>query len=286
MSRAADVLAISRPVVSRTITDMETMLGVSLFDRTPQGVEPTIFGAALLKRSVAIFDELRQGVEDLATLADPHSGNLRLGFAEVMASGFGAAVLDRLTLRRPGLSLETVLGDSGSLVQSLRERRCELVLGRLWEDETDDDLAVEPLFCERLLVVVGQAHPKALRQPTSLADLADEPLILSAQELRPGHPVHDAFAELGHGPPQARMVTNSVNLRLSLLPGGRFVTIMPASILHYGPPRPSLVVLPITMPLWSVPVTLISLKHRALSPVAQQFAASAREILAEKPPYS
>ncbi|MCZ0737746.1 LysR family transcriptional regulator [Phreatobacter sp. AB_2022a] len=286
MSRAADVLAISRPVVSRTITEMEAMLGVPLFDRSPQGVEPTIYGEALLKRSVAIFDELRQGMEDLVALADPTAGKLRLGFAEVMAAGFGAAVLNRLSLRRPNLALETVLGDSGMLVQALRERRCELVLGRVWDDEIVDDLDVEPLFHERLLVVVGQSNPLASRPPPSLADLVDEPWILSTQEWKPGVPVYEAFAALGCSPPKVRMVTNSINLRTSLLPEGRFITVMPSSLLHYGPPRPSLAVLPITLPLWSVPAALISLKHRTLSPMAQQFAATVREILVEKPPYT
>lgn len=284
MSRAAEVLAISRPVVSRTITEMEAMLGVPLFDRTPQGVELTIYGEALLKRSNAIFDELRQGVEDLAALADPTAGELRLGIAEVMAAGFGAAIVDRLTQRRPGLVLETVLGDFGMLVQSLRERRCELVLGRLWDGEIDDDLAIEPLFHERLLVVAGQANPLASQPPASLADLLDAAWIMSSQELKPGAPVHQAFHALGLGMPKVRMLTNSVNLRFSLLPEGRFVTFMPGSILRYGPPRPSLAVLPIAMPIWAVPVALISLKHRTLSPMAQQFAATAREILAEKPP--
>src|SRR5450755_151093 len=62
MARAADSLAISRPVVSRTIAGLEHALGVRLLDRGPHGVEPTLYGRALLKRSVAVFDELKQSV--------------------------------------------------------------------------------------------------------------------------------------------------------------------------------------------------------------------------------
>ena len=60
MSRAADRLAISHPVVSKTITDLEHALGVRLLDRTPQGTELTSYGLALLNCGTIVFDELRQ----------------------------------------------------------------------------------------------------------------------------------------------------------------------------------------------------------------------------------
>ena len=71
MSKAAVQLAISQPAVSKAITEMELTLGVPLLDRGPRGVEPTLFGRALLKRSAAIFDELRQTVTDIDSLLDP-----------------------------------------------------------------------------------------------------------------------------------------------------------------------------------------------------------------------
>src|SRR5216684_1178902 len=74
MAKAAERLAISRPVVSKTIADLEHVLGVRLLDRTSHGVEPTLYGRALLKRSVAVFDELKQSVTDIASLGDPNSG--------------------------------------------------------------------------------------------------------------------------------------------------------------------------------------------------------------------
>jgi len=62
MARAAEQLAISRPVVSKAISDLEHLLGVRLLDRTANGVEPTIFGEALLRRGLSVFDELRKGI--------------------------------------------------------------------------------------------------------------------------------------------------------------------------------------------------------------------------------
>src|ERR1041385_3886409 len=61
MVKAAERLAITQPVVSKAIADLESLLGVQLVDRGPQGIEPTLYGRALLKRSVSIFDDLKTG---------------------------------------------------------------------------------------------------------------------------------------------------------------------------------------------------------------------------------
>jgi DNA-binding transcriptional LysR family regulator len=74
MSRAADRLAISHPVVSKTIADLEHALNVRLLDRTPQGTEPTAYGRAVLSCSTTVFDELRRVVQQIAFLSDPTTG--------------------------------------------------------------------------------------------------------------------------------------------------------------------------------------------------------------------
>ena len=79
MAKAANQLAVSVPVVSKPISDLEHSVGVQLLDRKPQGVEPTAYGRALLHRSAIAFEELRQGVKDIEFLADPTVGEVRIG---------------------------------------------------------------------------------------------------------------------------------------------------------------------------------------------------------------
>ena len=137
MAKAAEQLAISRPVVSKTIAELEHTLGVRLLDRTPKGVEPTLYGRALLKRSLAVFDELRQSVSDIEFLANPSAGELRVGFAEVPAAGLVPAAIDRLTRRYPRMRVRTEQGGIGTLLDFLRDRRCEVVVARLLSPEPD-----------------------------------------------------------------------------------------------------------------------------------------------------
>src|SRR5262245_5811 len=79
MVKAARELAITQPVVSKTISDLENTLGMRLFDRDRRGVALTPYGRALLRRSIAVFNDLRTSVTELEMLADPTAGELRIG---------------------------------------------------------------------------------------------------------------------------------------------------------------------------------------------------------------
>ena len=78
MAKAAAHLSISQPAVSKAIAALEHTLGVRLLERHPQGVEPTLFGRALLKGGIAVFDELKQSMKEIEFLADPTAGELRI----------------------------------------------------------------------------------------------------------------------------------------------------------------------------------------------------------------
>lgn len=101
MGKAAAELSVSQPAISKAIADMENALGVRLLDRNPRGVEPTIYARALLDRGVVAFDELKQGVEHVNFLANPTTGELRIGSTIAIATGFIPAVVDRLSRKYP-----------------------------------------------------------------------------------------------------------------------------------------------------------------------------------------
>jgi DNA-binding transcriptional LysR family regulator len=84
---------------------MEYALGLRLLDRTRQGIEPTMYGRALIRRGQAVFDELRQGVKELEFLADPTAGELRIGSQESIAAGLLPAIIDRFSRQYPRVAL-------------------------------------------------------------------------------------------------------------------------------------------------------------------------------------
>ncbi len=132
MTRAAEELAVSYPVVSKTISELENTLGVKLFDRSISGVEPTHYGRALLETGVAVFDEMRKGLQQIDFIKQPDAGELRIGSSIVVDAGFVPAVIERFSQDFPRAVLH-VLHENIAVQQyeNLRNRKVELVLGRL-----------------------------------------------------------------------------------------------------------------------------------------------------------
>src|SRR5436190_18135391 len=128
MSKAAIELAVSQPAISRAIADMEHALGVPLLDRNPHGVEPTLYGRSLIKRSIVIFDELRQSVKDLEFLADPTVGEIRIGCNGPLAAGMVPAVIETFNRRHPRVLFHVVQADLPTLQRELRDRNIELAI--------------------------------------------------------------------------------------------------------------------------------------------------------------
>jgi DNA-binding transcriptional LysR family regulator len=109
MAKAAQHLGVSQPAVSEVIADLEHALGVRLLDRSAQGVEPTIYGDALLKRSVAAFDELKQSIRDIEFLSDATTGEVRIACVESLWYTLVPKVILRFSKQYPRVKVHADL---------------------------------------------------------------------------------------------------------------------------------------------------------------------------------
>lgn len=103
MRKAAHALSLSQPAVYRAFSYLEAALRVRLLRPTRRGVEATACGEALVRRSTAVFDELRGSLRELGHLADPLGGQVRLACVETVHAGLLPACLDVLTRKHPGM---------------------------------------------------------------------------------------------------------------------------------------------------------------------------------------
>jgi DNA-binding transcriptional LysR family regulator len=271
MSRAADRLAISHPVVSKTIADLEHALGVRLLDRTPQGTEPTAYGRALLSCGTVVFDELRRGVQEIAFLSDPTVGELRVGSAAPYVEGLIPAVITRLIDRYPQIKLQITDTDAVTLCGMLRERKLDLVLGRVPSSIFGEDLSAEFLLDESMHVVAGLKSPWSRRRRVELAELCGEPWLMPESDNIAMALISQGFRSAGLTPPPPQVVSNSVTLRVRLVESGRFVAILPNSTLRFGAGRMQIKILPVRLRMKAPPIVAISLKNRTPNPIASLF---------------
>jgi DNA-binding transcriptional LysR family regulator len=277
MGKAAADLAISQPSVSKAIAEVERAIGLRLLDRSPHGIEPTIYGQALLKCGVAVFDELRQGVKALEFLTDPTAGELRIGCSETLAAGFVSAVIDRLSRQYPRAMFHLVPADPMTLLnRELRQRTVELIVIPISGLSPESDVNVEILFDDRFAVMVGAESKWTRRRKLTLTDLINEPWVLPPPDSIPGRNIATAFCAAALEPPHAHMVSFSLPLHYHLLATGRFVTMLPASMLRFGKHLP-LKLLPVQTPRTSYPIGIITMMQRTLSPLARIFMNCARD---------
>jgi DNA-binding transcriptional LysR family regulator len=277
MARAADHLSVSQPVVSKTIAELERLLGVSLLDRTSQGVEPTIYGSALARRSTAIFNDLRTSIGELEALADPSGGELRIGTTEPMAAGLVSRIVSELLLNHPRVRLHIILGDPPLLQErELRDREIDLMIGRLPNDTAADHTQLEVLFWERAFVVAGIKHRFAQRRKIKLNDLMAETWCLPPPQSFPGSLIGRAFQASGLGLPRTSVSVHSIQMQNALLATGRFITILPETMMHISAQRLGIKALPVVLPIERTPVAIVTLKDREIPPVGRLFIERAR----------
>ncbi|MEA2822368.1 MAG: hypothetical protein QOJ86_4372 [Bradyrhizobium sp.] len=278
MGKAAQRLNTTQPNISRSISELEHTLGVRLLDRHHQGVEPTEYGRALLDCGVAVFDDLRQGVKNIKSLADPTAGEVRIGSTVLLAASFVSALVDRLSRRNPRMVFHLVTGYTDALQRELHARNVDLLILRSSGTLSDERLNFEFLFDDSYVVVVGAQNQWVRRRRIEIADLADELWVLPPPESVIGSIVREAFRASGRDYPGVTVVTDSPNMRISLLATGRFVTIFPASALRFLTRRSELKILPVELPMARRPNGIVTLKNRTLSPVAKLVIDCVREV--------
>src|SRR5437763_208114 len=153
MAKAAGQLGVSQPAVSEAIAGLEHALNVRLLDRGRRGVEPTVYGDALLKSGRAAFNELRQGIKQIEFLSDPTAGDLRIACPESISSGILGPIIKKMSERYPRVQLfvEPFLFSARPLFPQLDNREVDLVFTRpsipLRQSE---DYSADVLFNDRI----------------------------------------------------------------------------------------------------------------------------------------
>jgi DNA-binding transcriptional LysR family regulator len=278
IAKAAEHLAISKPVVSKAIADLEHVLGVRLLERDSHGAEPTIYGAALLKRGITVFDELREAVKDIEHLADPGAGEVRIGSVTPLAASFIPAVIDRLSRRYDRMTFKLVTAETDVLHRELRDRNVDLLIARRLNATADERANFEFLFNDPYVVVAGAHHPWARRRKIELAELVSALWVLPPPDSPLGSVVREAFRVSGLDYPRVTVGAITPEVRASLLKTGRFLTIFATSAMRFSTRRSDLKVLPVELPSAYASIGIVTLNNRTLSPVARLFIEHAREI--------
>jgi DNA-binding transcriptional LysR family regulator len=277
MAKAATDLAISQPNVSKAIADLEHTFSVRLLDRSSRGIEPTTYGLAVIKRATAMFDELRQSVKDVEFLADPTSGELRLGCSD-FAAGIVGVTIERMFRQYPRITYEVLSAGAAELQQHLESRNIELFVSTDQESLSTEDFVIEPLYDDPLIVVADAHHPLTRRRSIALGDLVKEAWAMPPANTISGRYIRDFFHTNRLALPTTIVSTYSTVLRHQLVANAGFITVLPKPMFEAMARGLSIKALPVHLPTPRRTVVLVVLRKRTLSSIAQLFIETLRTV--------
>jgi len=161
LRRAAQALAITQPAVTKTLNELEEMLGTPLFVRGRKGATLTPEAELFLRHANASVEALVQAVDSVA--GGPGEAPLRLGVLPTVAPSFMPQVLRAFALQRPTAALRVHTGRNKQLLELLRSRELDAVIGRLSDPDVMAGLSFEHLYAEPVVIVLRAGHPLAAK---------------------------------------------------------------------------------------------------------------------------
>jgi DNA-binding transcriptional LysR family regulator len=227
LTRAAARLHIAQQSLSQQMRMLETQFGAALLERTSRGVRLTPVGAVALREARALLAQAERATAAVRRAAAGEEGELRVGFLSSVANYLMPPVVRVFGARHPQIALQAQEIPIAKLVAGLRDGDLDAGLTR---PPLVDDLATEVVLTEPVAAVLPAGHPLAGRAELELAELADEPWVLTPRRSwPPWHRLYDeVFARAGFAPRVVQRGTSPQNL-LALVAAGVGVTRLPVS---------------------------------------------------------
>ena len=263
---AAKSMNITQPAVTRTLRDLEDRLGYRIFNRTHKGTEVTRYGRLFLDRAEAIVGEMHTIQQELDNYREGSIGSVRIGAMPVALSGILAHALGIVLRTEPGLNFTVMEASYEDLMQELKNRNIDLVVGRHWNISETKGLRHEVLFYDIMRLVVREGHPLTRNSPVSFVDLLSFEWILPEK----GSSVYDLvvseFRRRGYNLPKVRAESLSLGLLQALARSSDCIVILADSIIRHEFMQHDLVHLDIKMDNTVNPIGITYLTDRELTP--------------------
>ena len=176
--RAATALSVTQSAVSKTLAELEEIVGRKLFTRTRKGVEPTVVGRVLLRYASRSIHALVEGIQKISNEESMSEPMLLVGALPTTATTILPKALLKFRASHPLAHVRIRTGTNVQLIAALREGELDLVLGRLSEPSEMKGLAFEHLYSEPLVFAVRPTHPLLRRRSVDCAALMGYCLLL------------------------------------------------------------------------------------------------------------
>lgn len=207
--RAASSLRISQPAVTKTVRELEDVLGVTLFERDGRGIKLSRYGEIFLKHASATMTALRQAVDSVSQDAANAGTPVRIGALPTVSASIMPDVMNSFLREDTGATVKIVTGENSVLLEQLRVGDLDLVVGRLAAPDKMTGFSFEHLYSEKVRFVVRADHPLLQDGGAIFERLKEFPVLTPTRNSVIGPVVDQFLIAHGVGPLPRRIETVS-----------------------------------------------------------------------------
>jgi LysR family transcriptional regulator, pca operon transcriptional activator len=177
--KAADVLGVTQPAVSKTLHELEEILDVRLFERTHRDVSLTHFGHVFLQYAGASITAMRQGVDSISQAKITPAVTVIVGALPTGSTSVLPDAVKLFTQETTASKIQIITGPHPFLVDKLREGEIDFILGRMAEPSIMKGFSFEHLYSESLALVVRKEHPLLLESRLDFNTITNYPVLMA-----------------------------------------------------------------------------------------------------------
>ena len=228
LGRAAELLHVTQPSLSRTIKRLEEQLGAPLFERHSKGMQLTAIGEALLPHATLLQREADTAREEIDAMRGLAKGTIRVGAVASIATLVLPLAVSRVLTRWPNLRVEIIEGVWDRLADSLLKREIDLALSMAVPDTDEITAIADCCWEDTSYVVAAFDHPLRGKADLCLADTLDQRWCLPPRGTGPVEHMERVFTEHGLGMPEVAVETRSITVLKSLVTRAGFLSWLAA----------------------------------------------------------
>jgi len=176
--KAAEFLNVTQPAVTKTIRELEGVLGVAMFEREGRGIKITRYGEAFLRHAGAALTALRQGIDSVSHERSGDAPPIRIGALPTVSTRIMPRAMTLFLDENTGVRTKIVTGENAVLLEQLRIGDLDLVVGRLAAPDKMTGFSFEHLYSEQVIFAVRAGHPLVAGNQSIFAHLADYPVLM------------------------------------------------------------------------------------------------------------
>lgn len=231
LARVAEQFHVSPAAISKTLAEVEEVIGADLFERGRRGMHPTELGQEVIQSARFVIAQLTQMAEGVESMRAGRRGSLTIAFRTLSAQPLLAQAVCAFHEANPLVSVNVTEGAVGDLIEQLTEGHLDLLFA--YQDprfERSELLSTPVVDGQRLVIVASVQHPLLARAGIRAEDLVQQQWLLPALGSRLQHHLEASFRAHGLAPPTRGIRTSDVPMTLYVLRNAHFLAVLPAGI--------------------------------------------------------